>query len=573
MGTSIKPKQKKTSISSIHRDKSTDKEDFFSSYRRALYYGCGKSPQDLTKPLIAIANSYTDANPGHIHLNTLMENVKEGIIQAGGTPFVFNTIAICDGIANNGNQSRYVLPSREMIAGSVECQVKAHEFAGLVCIASCDKIIPGMIMGAIRCNLPTIMVTGGVMLPAKIPRYGTTVTSDIKEAIGQYQAHKIPRQTLQDIEELTCATPGACNMMGTANTMASICEGMGLSLPGNAVTPAVNDEIHEIAFHAGKAVMELYRAKISLGDILTREALENGIRVALAVGGSSNMVLHMCAIAYELGISLTHFDFDPLSKKTPLIGKYKPSSSINLYDLYLAGGIPAVIKELQPILHQKQITVTGETVEYNLKDIENKNHSVIHPFSSPLSKEGGIAILQGSLAPDGAVVKQSGVDPKMLIHTGPARIFESEEAVRDGLLQNQVQKGDVLIIRYEGPKGSPGMREMSLPAALLVGMGLGDSVAMITDGRYSGASRGPCIGHVCPEAAEGGPIALIEDGDMIEINIPERKLNLLVDKSEMKRRRQDWRPPSQKHKKGILNYYPLLVSSAKYGCVLDPNLK
>lgn len=539
------------------------------TYKRALYHGCGFSNEDLKRPNIAIANSFNDVNPGHIHLRDLAKSVKSGILKAGGLPMEFNTIAICDGIANSGKNSKYVLPSREIIAMSLESMVQSHGFDGLVCICSCDKIIPGMIMGAIRCNLPTIFLTGGVMDPAEIDGIGVKVTSDIKEAIGEWKAGKIDDLTLERIENETCCSPGACNMMGTACTMASIVEAMGLSLPNCAMTPAISDDRKEIAKQTGSRVLELVRKKITIKQIISHEALENGIRLGLAVGGSSNMVLHMVAIAYELGIPYSHDNFDPLSNSTPLLAKFKPASNLNLKDYHLAGGIPATLKELLPLLHKKAITTSGKTIEQIAESAQNHNLDVIHPLSNPIKNHGGLAVLKGNLAPEGCIVKESAVNNKMLKHSGPAKVFESEEAVKDALMNNKVKPGDILVIRYEGPKGSPGMREMSIPAAILVGMGLGDSVAMITDGRYSGASRGPCIGHVCPEAYECGPIALVENEDIIEIDIPNRKLSLLVDEKILDERKLKWKRPKLKFDHGILGLYPKLVSSAKYGAVLN----
>ncbi|MHA1340438.1 MAG: dihydroxy-acid dehydratase [Promethearchaeota archaeon] len=602
--------------------------DFRMAYKRALYHGCGFSKEDMRKPIIGIANSYTSGNPGHIHLREMAEYIKQGIIEKGGMPVEFNTIAICDGIANSGNMSKFVLPSREIIASSVECMVRAYQFDGLICIASCDKIIPGMIMGAIRCDIPAIFFTGGVMDYAEIEGIGIAVTSDIKEAIGQYNSGKISKEDFEKIVTKTCCSAGACNMMGTANTMACLTEAMGISLPLCAVMPATVKERKLLAELTGKAIMNLVNYnennQFALKNLIKMSNLENAIRIGLAIGGSSNMVLHICAIANELGFSLNHDVFDTFSKKTPLIAKFKPASNINLTDFYYAGGIPKTLEELSPLLDLDVFTITGFSIKENNRFLMKENaatvgkiysdnnssnstdssnnslknesisilqelHSIwniikskqakylkkrnlnlseiIHPYSAPISSEGGLAVLKGNLAPEGAIVKQSAINPKMLAHKGPAKVFESEEEVKDALINKKVEKGDVLIIRYEGPKGSPGMRELSLPAAILVGMGLGDSVAMITDGRYSGATRGPCIGHVCPEAYEGGPIALVKDGDIIEIDIRQRKLNILISNDELNRRRREWRRPPPKFSKGILSIYPKIVSSAKFGAV------
>lgn len=543
------------------------KKDPRMAYKRALYRGCGFTSDELNKPRIAVVNSFNEVNPGHVHLGALAKAVKDGIRSADATPMEFNTIAICDGIANSGTKSKFVLPSRDIIAASVESLVQAHGFDGMVCIASCDKIIPGMVMGAIRCDLPTIFLTGGVMSPAEIPGIGKKVTSDIKEAIGEWNSGKIDDETFAKIENETCCTPGACNMMGTACTMASMVEAMGLTLPQCAMTPAVSNERIRIAKETGMRVVSLVKDKVNICSILNRQSLENGIRLGLAVGGSSNMVLHACAFAYELNIKFSHDNFDTLSDTTPLLCKFKPASDVDLLDFYLAGGVPAVMKELLPILHSNVHTVNGSTLADDLNNIKNLNPEIIRTIDTPLAKTGGLVVLKGSLAPEGAIVKKSAVHPDMLVHEGPAKVYKSEEDVKDALLDNKVQPGDVLVIQYEGPKGSPGMRELSLPAAILIGMGLGNSVAMITDGRYSGASRGPCIGHVCPEAYDGGPIALVENGDRVKIDIPNKTLDIIVDEKDLKERKNKWKKPKSKYTRGILALYPKIVSSARYGAV------
>ncbi len=513
-------------------------------------------------------------NPGHIHLHQLLEVVKVGAWQTCGTPmeiqilspFAMGSQIVDPNIKPNLNMF-YLLGISSLLVWNVWS--KHMDLMGSSRICSCDKIIPGMLMGAVRCNLPTIFLTGGIMEPAQIPGIGTKVTSDIKEAIGELNVDEIDELTFTKIEEETCATCGICNMMGTASTMASIVEAMGLSFPDCAMMPAVGNSRIRLAKATGKRVaVELVKENIGIDQILNANVLENGIRLGLAIGGSSNMILHMCALAYELGIDLSHDDFDPLSKNTPLLVKLKPSSSINLQQYFLAGGVQATINELLPLLHSAELTITGKTLAENAKDHPNNDSEIIHSLENPIAEEGGLAILKGTLAPDGAVVKQSGVDPKMLQHVGPARVFETEEAVREALLQHQINPGDVIIIRYEGPKGLPGMREMSLPAAFLVGMGLGDSVAMITDGRYSGASRGPCIGHVCPEAFEGRPIALVQAGDFIKIDIPNRIIDLMVDAETLDQRKLEWQQPEPKYTHGILALYPKMVSSAKYGAHL-----
>lgn len=539
------------------------------SYERALYLGCGYSYEDLKNPRIAVVNSWNEINPGHIHLQKLAIFVKEGIREAGGTPMEFNTIASCDGIANSGKFSNYILPSREIIAASVECTIKAYDFDGMVMLCSCDKIIPGMLLAAARCNIPTILLTGGIMTPKIFedgPLKGKTfVTSDIKEAIGEYKANKITKEEFYLIESQTCCSPGACNMMGTANTMACIVEAMGLSLPGCATMSAVSKERESLCRETGKIIMKLVKDNIRALDIITHTSIENAIKVALAFGGSTNMILHMCALSHEIGGKLDHFEFDTLSKSVPLLAKFKPASEYNLTEFHEAGGVKVLIKKLSGLLDLSSLSVLGISLKEYLELIEVHDYQIIRNIEDPIAKEGGIAVLKGNLAPGGAIIKQSAINPKMRYHKGPAKVFESEEEVKDTLMMDKVQEGDILVIRYEGPKGSPGMRELSIPAAMLVGMGLGDSVAMITDGRYSGATRGPCIGHVCPEAIEGGPIAVVQDGDLIEIDIDNRNLNLLISDDEIKERFKRWVKPEPKVKSGYLDIYRKIVSSARFG--------
>ena len=546
-----------------------EKLDPRKTYERALYLGCGYSYDDLEKPRIAIVNSWNEINPGHIHLRNLAEYIKEGIREAGGTPMEFNTIASCDGIANSGRFSKYILPSREIIAGSVECTIKAYNFDGMVMLCSCDKIIPGMLMAAARCNIPTIFLTGGIMMPKFFengPLKGKTfVTSDIKEAIGELQAGKISKEEFYLIESQTCCSAGACNMMGTANTMACIVEAMGLSLPSCATMSAISKEREELSRQTGKTIMELIKSNLKALEMITHTSIENAIKVALSFGGSTNMILHMCALSHEIGGALNHFDFDMMSKKVPLLAKFKPASEYNLTDFHDAGGVLALMKKLSNILDLSVKNVLGLTLKDLIEIVKIEDYQIIRNFEDPIVSEGGIAVLKGNLAPEGAIIKQSAVNPKMRHHKGAAKVFESEEEVKEALLSGNVKEGDILVIRYEGPKGSPGMRELSIPAAILVGMGLGGSVAMITDGRYSGATRGPCIGHVCPEAIEGGPIAVVKNGDLIEIDIDNRKLGLLITDQELKDRLKNWKPPEPKIKSGYLNTYRKIVGSAKYG--------
>lgn len=531
-------------------------------YLRALYKAAGYSDEDLKKPLIAVANSWSELNPGHSHLREIADRVKEGIWEAGGMPAEFNTIGPCDGIAQ-GRGMHYVLPSRDIVAASVELMAGAHRADGLVLIGSCDKIIPGMLMAALRLDVPSVFFTGGIMQPR-----GDMVTCDIKEAIGKFSAGKMTRQELEEIESTTCASVGACNMMGTASTMCCLLEALGLALPGTATLSAVDPARSRLARAAGRQIVGLVKKKVKPSSIVTRASFENAIRVLLAFGGSTNALLHLPAIAAELGIRLSLDEFDRLSRSTPLLCRLKPASPFNLLDFHEAGGMPALLRELAPLLHLDQMTVSGKTLRQITRSARVHVREVIAPLDRPLAKEGGIAVLRGNIAPEGAVVKTSGVSRKMLMHRGPAVVFECEEDVRDHLIKRRVKPGSVLVIRYEGPRGGPGMREMSIPAAMLVGMGLSDSVAMVTDGRYSGATRGPCIGHVCPEAASGGPIAIVRNGDMIEIDIPRRTLNVDLTKSEILKRLKKWKPPEPKMNSGFLGIYRQIVGSASEGARL-----
>ncbi|MHA1322494.1 MAG: dihydroxy-acid dehydratase [Candidatus Helarchaeota archaeon] len=536
------------------------------AYKRALYRAIGFTDADLQKPLIAVANSWSEYTPGHIHLRQLADAVKIGIWKAGGMPVEFNTIAACDGIAQ-GEGMHYILPSREVIAASVEMMVKAHSAQAIVMLCSCDKIIPGMLLAAARCDRPTIFLTGGIMDPKRFTDK-IRVTSDIKEAIGAFNAGRISAEQFYEIESETCCSYGLCNMMGTAATMSCIVEALGLSFPGCATLPATSSKRLRMAQQTGMQVMQLLEEQVRATRILTAEALENACRLGLAIGGSSNMQLHLCALASELGFELLMDDFDDLSRTTPLLAKFKPASDLTLTDFHEAGGVYAVLARLQKLLHLNALTITGQSLRAQIAAVKAINAQIIHPVAAPLAPEGGLAVLKGSLAPEGALVKQSAVDPKMLVHEGPAKVFDCEEAVSQALFEKAIEPGDVLIIRYEGPKGGPGMRELSLPAAILIGMGLGESVAMITDARYSGATRGPCIGHVCPEAIEGGPLAIVEDGDLIQIDIPQRKLNLLLEDDEITARLKVWEKPVKQIPKGFLRYYAKHVSSARYGALL-----
>lgn len=536
------------------------------AYPRAIYRSVGFTDEDLEKPQIAIVNSWSEANPGHVHLRELARYVKEGVWAAGGMPVEFNVIAPCDGVAQ-GAGMHYILPSRDIIAASIELMVQAHMFDGMVMLASCDKIVPGMLMAAASLDLPTVFLPGGPML-AREYAGSKMVMSDIKEAMGRLQAGKITAEEFYDIEANTNRTCGACGMMGTANTMSCLVEALGLSLPGAGTIPAVEARRLRLARKSGMQAVELVRQGLTARQMINRRGLTNATRVTMAMGGSSNTVLHLPAIARQAGWEMPLSVFDELSRTTPLLAKFKPASPFTLEDFDAAGGVMALMKELAPLLDLDLPTVSGTTLRDQVAQAQVKRRDVIHSLDQPLASEGGLAVLYGNLAPGGAVVKQSGVSPKMLVHRGPARVANSEEGVKELLLGGRVRPGDVLVIKYEGPKGGPGMREMSIPAALLVGMGLGDSVAMITDGRYSGATRGPCIGYITPEAIEGGPLAVVEDGDMIVIDIPRRRLDVELSDDEIRNRLKAWSPPLAKIKRGFMSRYPALVRSAQEGACL-----
>ncbi|MHA1270027.1 MAG: dihydroxy-acid dehydratase [Candidatus Helarchaeota archaeon] len=548
--------------------KNNGKIDPSKTYLRALYKATGLSDNDLKKPLVAIVNSWNEFNPGHIHLNQLTKYVKIGVYEAGGLPLEFNTIAPCDGISQ-GPGMHYILPARDIIAASVELMVKAHyTINGLVMICSCDKIIPGMLIAAARCDLPTIFLTGGVALPKKIDGENK-VTSDVKEAIGKLMRGEISIPRLLEMENKICWTRGVCNMMGTAVTMACVVEALGLSLPGVATLPAMDAERLRLAKETGRISVKLIKNNRKASEFITRDSIINAARVVLALGGSTNAVLHLTALAQVIGFKEFCMDsFDQLSKETPLLAKFKPSSKFTITDFDESGGVYALMKELSPILNLDIPVVSGGVLKDKIAKHNILNSEIIRNFNNPLSREGGIVILKGNLAPDGALVKISGMNPKMFKFSGPACVFNSEEELQEKLLKKNIKEGDVLVVRYEGPKGGPGMRELSIPAAILTGMGLNESVAIITDGRFSGATKGPCIGHICPEAMDGGPISIIKDGDIIHINIPNRILSLDLSEKEITSRLSKWTPPLPKIKFGFLEYYAKHVSSAKYGAIL-----
>lgn len=534
---------------------------------RSLFKAAGLDDEDLKKPLIGVANSWNEIVPGHMHLDKVAKAVKEGIREAGGTPLEFNTIAICDGIAMGHEGMKAPLPSREIIAASVELMAKAHAFDALVLISSCDKITPGMLMAAARLNIPAIMVNGGCMMPGVIDGREVAV-SHVFEAVGQYAAGKMSEEELRRIESLAVPGPGSCAGLYTANTMAIAGEALGIIPPGTSTIPAVSSERLRAARQAGRLVMRALEVGLKPRDVMSYEAFENAIRVDVALGGSTNAVLHLMAIAREAGIELPLELFDRISRETPHIANINPAGPHYVKDLHYAGGVPAIFKELAEMMHLNAITVSGETWKQIVERAEVRDRSVIRPKSDPYHKEGGLAVLWGTLAPRGAVVKQTAVDPDMHVFKGHAKPFDSEEEAVKALFRGEVSEGDVVVIKYEGPKGGPGMREMLTATATIAGMGL-RRVALVTDGRFSGATRGPAIGHVSPEAAEGGPIALVEEGDEVLIDIPRRKLDLLVSEEELEERRRKW-VPKRKEEAGFLRIFSILAESADRGAVLSP---
>jgi dihydroxy-acid dehydratase len=538
---------------------------------RSLFYASGLTSEELARPIIGIANSFNEIVPGHVHLRSVAEAVKAGVRSAGGTPLEFNTIAICDGIAMGHDGMRYSLPSRELIADSVESMAMAHAFDGMVMIPNCDKVVPGMLMAAARINRPTVIVSGGPMLAGR--HDGKVV--DLKtlfEAVGKHEAGTIDTTDLAELERAVSPGCGSCAGLFTANTMNCLTEALGMGLPGNGTIPAVSAERIRLAKQAGACVMKLVANDRRPRDILTLDALENAIAVDMAIGGSTNTVLHLPAIAHAAGHALPLDTFDSMSAKTPCLAKLSPSGEHHMEDLNRAGGIPAVFGELLKAccVHGTALTVSGRAIaEIATEPRTVDGNSVIRPFDDPVSVNGGIRILRGNLAPDGCVVKASAVCPEMKQHEGPARVFDREEHALASILTGEIRPGDVIVIRYEGPRGGPGMREMLMPTSALAGMGLDDSVALITDGRFSGASRGAAIGHVCPEAAGGGTIALIQDGDLISIAIEGGTLTLHVSDVELDQRRRAWIAPVRMTTDGYLDRYAQLVGEASEGAVLS----
>ncbi|NJD53989.1 MAG: dihydroxy-acid dehydratase [Candidatus Methanoperedens sp.] len=538
---------------------------------RSLLKAVGLTDEEMSLPFIGVVNSWNEVIPGHIHLDKLAQAVKAGIRMAGGVPFEFNTIGVCDGIAMGHTGMKNSLPSREIIADSIEMMVEAHQFDGMVMIPTCDKIVPGHLMAAGRIDIPTIVVTGGPMMPGIVGDEPRDVIS-LFEAVGARQNNKISDRELKILEDCSCCGAGSCAGLFTANTMACVTEALGLSLPGCGTAHAVDAKKIRIAKQSGMKILELVEKGITARSIVTQESLNNAIRIDMAIGGSTNTALHLPAIALEYGLTLPLSIFDEISKETPHLINLRPGGNRYLIDFERAGGVPAIQERLQSKLYLDTLTVTGKNLDENLKEYSiinpRANREIIASLDSPVHAEGGIAVLKGSLAPDGSVIKQTAVSQKMLKHSGPARVFESEEEAMAAIMAKKIKPGDCLVIRYEGPKGGPGMREMLSPTAAIAGMGLIDSVALITDGRFSGGTRGPCIGHVSPEAAVGGPIAHVREGDTIEIDIPGRMLNLNISKEEFEQRQRSWKPPAPKVTKGYLARYQKMVGSADKGAVI-----
>ena len=535
---------------------------------RSLFKAMGYTDEEIARPLIGVVNSYNEIIPGHIHLRTVTEQVKAGIRMAGGTPVEFPAIGVCDGIAMGHVGMKYSLASRELIADSVEIMAVAHPFDGLVFIPNCDKIIPGMLMAALRLNIPAVVVSGGPMLAGKLRGKPVDLIT-VFEGVGAVKSGKMTAKQLKEIEDCACPGCGSCSGMYTANTMNCMTEALGLGLPGNGTVLAVDSARMRLAKEAGMKILELIRKNIRPRDIATLAAFRNAIAVDMALGGSTNTVLHLPAVAHEAGIRLDLELFNEIGFKTPNLCKLSPAGAHHIEDLDAAGGVQGVMKEISKlgVIDGKALTVSGPVAK-NLKDAKVWDYSVIRPVKNPYSPDGGLAIIKGNLAPDGGVVKRSAVAPNMLVNEGRARVFDSEDDAIAAILGGKIKSGDVIVIRYEGPKGGPGMREMLAPTSALAGMGLAESVALLTDGRFSGGSRGAAIGHISPEAAEGGPIALVKEGDRIAIDIPKRRITLQVSAEELKKRRKAWRPPEPKIKTGYLSRYASLVTSGSTGAVL-----
>ena len=548
------------------------KKGFERAPHRSLLRACGLKKEDFDKPFIGVCNSYVDIIPGHVHLQEFGRIVKEEIRKSGGIPFEFNTIGICDGVAMGHIGMKYSLASRELIADSVESMVMAHQFDGLVLIPNCDKIVPGMLMGALRVNIPTIVVSGGAMAAGKTETGQASDLISVFEGVGSYRAGKIDEEELTLLEESACPTCGSCSGMFTANSMNCLTEVIGLGLPGNGTRLALSEKRKDLVREAGRQIIQLVEKDVKPRDIVTQASLDNAFAVDMAMGGSTNTVLHLLAIAHEADVEYPMDRLQNIAERVPQICKVSPASNWHIEDVDAAGGIHAIMKEISQIsgvLNTGLRTVTMKTVGDNIRDAAVSDREVIRSLENPYSPSGGLAILFGNLAPLGSVVKTGAVDPAMMTHQGPAVIFDSQEEACQGILDGKVKAGNVVVIRYEGPRGGPGMQEMLAPTANIMGMGLGEKVALITDGRFSGGTRGACIGHVSPEAAAEGPIGLLKNGDIIEIDIPNRKLQVRLSDDEMTKRRAEWKPRPPKINTGWLQRYAKMVTSANTGAVLS----
>ncbi len=546
------------------------KDGFQHAPHRALLRACGLGDADIQKPFIAVANSFCEIVPGHVHLDKVARTVKDAVRSAGGTPFEFNTIAVCDGIAMGHTGMKYSLASREIIADAVETMVRAHCFDGLICIPNCDKVVPGMLMAAMRLNIPTIFVSGGPMAAGRTGDRATDLIS-VFEGVAACNAGKISEAQLKELECSACPSQGSCSGMFTANSMNCLCEAVGLALPGNGTILATDPRRQELYKAAGRQIMELISRDIKALDIVNVKSLDNAFVADVAMGGSTNTVLHALAVANEAGVKYDLDRINAISRRCPNICKVSPSSQWHMEDVDAAGGMSAIMKEISKIdglLNTDCVTVTGKTIGSNIADSEIRNSECIRTIENPYSQTGGLTILRGNLAPNGSVVKTAGVSPSMMKHTGPAVIFESQEDACEGILAGKVKQGDVVIIRYEGPKGGPGMQEMLSPTSYIMGAGLGESVALITDGRFSGGTRGACIGHVSPEAAVGGPIGLIKEGDIIEIDIMANSINVKLSDAELAQRSKQWKPRPPRITKGYLAKYAAMATSADTGGIL-----
>lgn len=550
------------------------KKGFTRAPHRSLLKACGVKDEDFQKPFIGICNSYVEIIPGHVHLQELGRIVKEAVRAAGGVPFEFNTIGVDDGIAMGHAGMKYSLPSRELIADAVETMAMAHQLDGLICIPNCDKIVPGMIMGALRINIPTIFVSGGPMAAGKTPAGKTIDLISVFEGVGAYQSGKIDEAELKLLEDYACPTCGSCSGLFTANSMNCLLEVLGLALPGNGTYLAVSEKRRQLLQDAAQQIIRLIEADLKPRDIITPATIDNAFALDMAMGGSTNTVLHVLAIAREAGFEYPLARINAIAEKVPCLCKVAPSSQWHMEDVDRAGGISAILNQLSQkrgLLDLNQKTVTLKTLGENIEGATIQDIEVIRPLENPYTQQGGLAILFGNLAPDGAVVKTAAMVPEMLNHRGPAVIFESQEEANAGILGGKVKPGDVVVIRHEGPRGGPGMQEMLAPTANLMGMGLGDKVALITDGRFSGGTRGACIGHVSPEAAAGGPIAFLQPGDIIHIDIPNKKLEVEISQDEIEARKKRWKPAEPRVKQGWLGRYAAMVTSANTGAVLSLN--